>query len=243
MWDPQDDSGTCAKVIASKVLWGWTEAGGSWVDFIGFTQWKWFKNVSTMHWVVLHCILPQQIEDKATHLVQWMLVLAKKYCPRPFFQHLPCYTFMVVIFNFLFAYWSETHTFSSIIVSSHCTKTFHKIFFSHKNIWWMVCSFLVVNVFVFVNKKTIWPQLSTLKVLQWRNPMPLMQPHTLFQYFENLLCSDREREFFLCQCTSSKQRLPRIPIKIPKAWPAMYQNGKFSEYNSMQIHWFPVFRF
>lgn len=145
--------------------------------------------------------------------------------------------------QFSFAYWSETHTFSSIIVSSHCTKTFHKIFFSHKNIWWMVCSFLVVNVFVFVNKKTIWPQLSTLKVLQWRNPMPLMQPHTLFQYFENLLCSDREREFFLCQCTSSKQRLPRIPIKIPKAWPAMYQNGKFSEYNSMQIHWFPVFRF
>lgn len=58
---------------------------------------------------------------------------------------------------------------------------------------------------------TVWPQLSTLKALQWRgNPTRLVQRHTFFfQYFENMWCSDRNSQGVAWNV--SKLQVPRIP--------------------------------
>ena len=57
----------------------------------------------------------------------------------------------------------------------------------------------------------------TLKGLQWRNPTRLMQPHTLFQYFENLLFSDRNLNFIMLmylepvKITKNTNQAPKFP--------------------------------
>lgn len=59
-----------------------------------------------------------------------------------------------------------------------------------------------------------------LKRLQWHNPTRFMQPHTLFQYFENLLCSDRNLNFYNVNAPRAGKDYQdhQSSSKISKAW-------------------------